>query len=108
MRYNRKLATVSPEEFAELMAIVYSEPAPARPLTPDDHWRRAYQLEQQSKRVLGCQADFSAGEASPTTGVTGLRPRSRHRPWKRSKQSSIASRTILLPLSGRNGQIDSD
>jgi hypothetical protein len=58
MRYNRKLATVSPEEFAELMAIVYAEPTPARALTPDDHWRRAYQLEQQRKRVLGSQADL--------------------------------------------------
>ena len=72
MRYNRKLATVSPEEFAELMAIVYSEPTPARALTPDDHWRRAYQLEQQSKRVLGSQADLFSGRT-----ITHYR---RHRP----------------------------
>lgn len=72
VRYNRQLATVSPEEFAELMAIVYSEPAPTRPLTADDHWRRAYQRDQQSKRVLGSQADLFNGRT-----ITHYR---RHRP----------------------------
>jgi hypothetical protein len=71
-RYNRQLATVSPEEFAELMAIVYSEPTPMRPLTADDHWRRAYQQDQQSIRVLGSQADLFNGRT-----ITHYR---RHRP----------------------------
>lgn len=72
VRYDRKNATVSAEEFAELMAIVHSEPTPVRPLTPGDHWRRDYQRDQQNRRVLGSQADLF----SPRT-ITHYR---RHRP----------------------------
>lgn len=60
-RYDRKFAAVSAEEFAELMAILHSEPKPVRPLTPDDHWLTEYQRDQHDRRVLGSQADlFSA------------------------------------------------
>ncbi|HEX7820891.1 MAG TPA: hypothetical protein VF463_09760 [Sphingobium sp.] len=72
VRYDRKIATASADEFGELMAILRSEPEPVRPLTPDDHWRRAYQHDQQNKRVVGSQGDLFS-----TRTITHYR---RHRP----------------------------
>lgn len=83
MRYDHKIATVSAEEFAELMAIVYSEPTAVRPLTPDDHWRRAYQQDQHNKRVLGSQADLFG-----TRTITHYR---RHRPAPEVEAPAIES-----------------
>lgn len=57
MDYNPRVANVSPEEFAELLAIVRSEPDRA-PLTEDDRWRRDYAEEQRRKRIIGQQQDL--------------------------------------------------
>lgn len=64
MRYNPRLATVSPDEFAELMAIVRLAEDGPRPQTEDDLWRSAYAEEQRQRRVVGYQQDLFGPKAT--------------------------------------------
>jgi hypothetical protein len=63
MDYDPRIANVSPEEFAELLAIVRSEPDRA-PLTQDDRWRRDYAEQQRRKRIVGHQHDLFGAPAT--------------------------------------------
>jgi len=64
MRYNPHLATVSPDEFAELMAIVRLADEALRPRTEDDLWRSAYAEEQRQRRIIGYQQDLFGSKAT--------------------------------------------
>jgi len=69
--YNPKIATVSEEEFAELMAIVREGPERAR-LTPEGQWRRDYHAAMVAKRTIGVQPDLFG--AKPVTHMHKTRP----------------------------------
>lgn len=58
MRYNERLATVSRDEFEELMAIVRRADEGPKPRTEDDQWRTDYAEEQRRKRIVGYQRDL--------------------------------------------------
>ena len=82
--FNKNIANVSREEFAELMAIVRAPPDTARPLTDEDRWRREYLAEQERRRVIGYQPDLFT--AKPVTRYH------RHRPapsWDRTPDETI-------------------
>lgn len=84
MIFNKNIANVSREAFAELMAIVRAPPDVARPLTDEDHWRRDYQAAQERRRVIGHQPDLFT--AKPVTRYH------RHRPapsWDRTPDETI-------------------
>ena len=52
--YNPEIATISPEEFVELMALARERP----PLTPDGQWRHDYHAAMIAKRTIGVQPDL--------------------------------------------------
>lgn len=58
MPYDHRIANISTAEYGELIAIVRSDAAAARPLTDDDRWRRDYQRTQQEIRIAGFQEDL--------------------------------------------------
>lgn len=58
MRYKERLATVSRDEFEELMAIVRRADEGPKPQTEDDHWRAEYAEQQRRKRIVGYQQDL--------------------------------------------------
>lgn len=87
MAYDKRIATVSPAEFDQLMAIVRAPPEKPRPLTDEDHCRREYQAQQERRRVIGYQPDLFA--ARPITRYH------RHRPapsWDRTPDETIAEK----------------
>jgi len=66
--YNPEIATISPEEFAELMALARERP----PLTPDGQWRHDYHAAMIAKRTIGVQPDLFG--AKPITHMHRTRP----------------------------------
>lgn len=87
MGCDKRIATVSRAEFDQLMAIVRAPPEECRPLTDEDHWRRAYRAQQERRRVIGYQPDLFA--ARPITRYH------RHRPapsWDRTPEETIAEK----------------
>lgn len=66
--YNPKIATISQEEFAELMALVRERPV----LTPDGQWRHDYHAAMIAKRTIGVQPDLFG--AKPVTHMHRTRP----------------------------------
>lgn len=64
MRYDPRIATTSPEEFAELMALVRRADEAPRPQTDDDVWRATYAEEQRQRRVVGYQQDLFGSKAT--------------------------------------------
>ena len=58
MRYDPRIATISREEFDELLTIVRRLDEPPRPRSDDDRWRAAYAEEQRQRRVVGYQQDL--------------------------------------------------
>lgn len=64
MRYDPRIATISPDEFAELMALVRRADEGPRPQTDDDLWRATYAEEQRKRRVVGYQQDFFGSKAT--------------------------------------------
>lgn len=66
--YNPKIATISQEEFAELMALARERPA----LTPDGQWRHDYHAAMIAKRTIGVQPDLFG--AKPVTHMHRTRP----------------------------------
>lgn len=66
--YNSRIATISEEEFAELMAIVGERPA----LTPDGQWRHDYHAAMIARRTIGVQPDLFG--AKPVTHMHRTRP----------------------------------
>lgn len=66
--YNPEIATISPEEFAELMALARERPR----LTPDGQWRHDYHAAMIAKRTIGVQPDLFG--AKPITHMHRTRP----------------------------------
>lgn len=66
--YNPSIATISEEEFAELMALARERP----PLTPDGQWRHDYHAAMVAKRTIGVQRDLFG--AKPVTHMHRTRP----------------------------------
>lgn len=59
--YDPSVATVSEEEFNELLAIMRDGPA-AKPLTPEAQWRRDYHKAMFNRRLVGVQPDLFGGK----------------------------------------------
>ena len=66
--YHPSIATISEEEFAELMALARERP----PLTPDGQWRHDYHAAMVAKRTIGVQRDLFG--AKPVTHMHRTRP----------------------------------
>ena len=66
--YDPNIATISEEEFAELMALARERPA----LTPDGQWRHDYHAAMVAKRTIGVQPDLFG--AKPVTHMHRTRP----------------------------------
>lgn len=66
--YDPNIATISEEEFAELMALARSQP----PLTPEGQWRHDYHAAMVAKRTIGVQPDLFG--AKPVTHMHRTRP----------------------------------
>ena len=66
--YNPSIATISEEEFAELMALARERP----PLTPDGQWRHDYHAAMIARRTIGVQRDLFG--AKPVTHMHRTRP----------------------------------
>jgi hypothetical protein len=91
MIFDARIATVSRDEFDELMAIVRAPPETARTLTEEDCWRREYRAEQERRRVIGHQADLFA--AKPVTRYH------RHRSapsWNRAPDETIEDKIARI------------
>ncbi|WP_436429720.1 hypothetical protein, partial [Enterococcus faecium] len=59
--YDPSIATVSEEEFNELIAIMRDGPT-AKPLTPEAQWRRDYHKAMFNRRLVGVQPDLFGGK----------------------------------------------
>jgi hypothetical protein len=59
--YDLSVATVSEEEFNELIAIMRDGPT-ANPLTPEAQWRRDYHKAMFNRRLVGVQPDLFGGK----------------------------------------------
>lgn len=66
--YDPKIAAISEQEFAELMALAREGP----PLTPDGQWRRDYHAAMIARRTIGVQPDLFG--AKPVTHMHRTRP----------------------------------
>ena len=87
MSYDRRIADVSPTEFAELLAIAKQSREPPGMLSDEDRWRRDYQAAQERRRVVGYQQDLFS-----TKPVTHYH---RHRPvptWDRPPEETIEAK----------------
>ncbi len=84
MIFNKRIANISEEEFAELMAIVRAPPTPPARLPTRIVVRREYLAEQERRRIIGYQPDLFT--AKPVTRYH------RHRPapsWDRTPDETI-------------------
>lgn len=79
MTYHPRIATVSPREYAELMAIVREQDDTA-PRNDDDRWRKAYAEQQHRLRIVGYQQDLFASTAITHYRRNAAAPPSQHRP----------------------------
>ena len=61
MVFDPSVATVSEEEFNELVAIMRDGPN-AKPLTPEAQWRRDYHKAMFHRRLVGVQPDLFGGK----------------------------------------------
>lgn len=61
MRYRPELATISEDEFNELMAIVRAPPDQEQPMTEEGRSRARYREEQARKRIAAQQHDLFGG-----------------------------------------------
>lgn len=59
--YDPSIATVSEEEFNELIAIMRDGPT-AKLLTPEAQWRRDYHKAMFNRRLVGVQPDLFGGK----------------------------------------------
>jgi len=62
MIHNRRIATVTEDEFNELIAIVRDQAEP-RPLSDDDRWRADYAEDHRRRRIVGYQQDLFTSTA---------------------------------------------
>ena len=69
--YDPSFATVTEEEFNELVALMRDGPA-RKPLTPEAQWRRAYHTAMVNRRLVGVQHDLFG--AKPTTHMHKAKP----------------------------------
>ncbi len=69
--YDPSFATVSEEEFNELVALM-RDGAPRKPPTPEALWRRAYHEAMFNRRLVGVQHDLFGGK--PTTHMHKAKP----------------------------------
>lgn len=69
--YDPSFATVTEEEFNELVAIVRDGPT-AKPLTPEAQWRRDYHRAMFNRRLVGVQPDLFG--AKPVTHLHRAKP----------------------------------
>lgn len=69
--YDPSFATVSEEEFNELVALM-RDGAPRKPPTPAALWRRAYHEAMFNRRLVGVQHDLFG--AKPTTHMHKAKP----------------------------------
>lgn len=67
-RYDPKIANITEEEFAELMALAHEQPR----LTPDGQWRHDYHAAMIAKRTIGVQPDLFG--AKPIIHMHRTRP----------------------------------
>ncbi len=91
MPYDERIASVSRAEFEELMAILRAPPEMGRTLTDEDRWRRAYQAEQERRRVIGYQPDLFA--ARPVTHFHRHGPAP---PWDRPPDETIEAKLARI------------
>jgi hypothetical protein len=69
--YNPSLATVTEDEFNELIALM-RDGAPRKSPTPEALWRRAYHEAMFNRRLVGVQHDLFGGK--PTTHMHKSKP----------------------------------
>lgn len=69
--YDPSFATVTEEEFNELVALM-RDGAPRKPPTPEALWRRAYHEAMFNRRLVGVQHDLFGGK--PTTHMHKAKP----------------------------------
>ncbi len=69
--YDPSFATVTEEEFNELVALMRDGPT-RKPLTPEAQWRRDYHTAMFNRRLVGVQHDLFG--AKPTTHMHKAKP----------------------------------
>lgn len=84
MRYDPRIATVSREEFEDLIAAVRLADALPRPKTNDDRWRADYAEAQRRRRVIGYQQDLFS-----STTMTHYRRHAAAPEWARAPIETV-------------------
>jgi hypothetical protein len=84
MRYDPRIATVSRDEFEELLALARLADELPKPMTDDDRWRADYAEAQRRRRVVGYQQDLFS-----STTMTHYRRNAAAPEWARAPVETI-------------------